>query len=531
MKFRSESAAAVIVLAAWIMSGCEVDKQTQPWPAPSKNDVGQADIPLKNGFYKGRAYTYWEAGDAVPRTSAIYILTRDGSRSPIPFTEQYPIVDAVDNGAANYSPFRHVIDVTVPATYIGNSLTSVSDLAEAFYLEQAVPTFTAWDAPSVLESATLGGSPEATPMPVWFEGQVSYAFKLEEGIRVDRNTLEVAIGTFYEISRAGEVLPDNTIFALRPGDPGYSALVRQTVVNVTEAYPAEGTPRWQSSIAIDLNLGGYLIDQTETATIHNHPRQEIGGYTLSDADLGFVDDSNPDLYPTGEVPERTVWYEGQARTYSDMGRTPEFASDVWLLHRVGGSPIEGQNAIVVSVPGDSAYSAIRRLHRVYLDSSAEYAPNSIKSYETLVQTGAADDSLEQGWNAPVVNRNARWDDASPQLGWVDGRRFAYFLLQEDLSVVNGQASVMPSFEVFRQLDLSDTVGVWLEFNSLIPAVPGMDAYSPVREVTHILVNPSYPDTAFWKSFRAASNNEGVFTAAVPRPRISEPEFANRPVRP
>lgn len=525
MKFRSRSAAALAVLAAWMLSGCEVDKQTQPWPEPTVNDVGLADIPLKTGYYKGRVYEYWEAGNASPVASHVYVLYRQGSRSPIPSTEQYPIVDAVE-GEANYSPFRHVVNVTVPASYVGNSLTSVSDLQNSLYLVQAVPTFLAWDAPSVLEEATLGGS-SATPTPVWFDGQVSYVFKLEEGIRVDRNSGQVSVATFYEISRGGEVLANNTIFALQPGEPGYSALGAETVVNVTDAYPVGGTPPWQSSIAVDLDIGGYLIDTIETGTIHNHPRKATGAYSLGDVDLGFVDDSDPELYPSGAVAERISWYNGARHMYSDLGRTQELASDVWLLYRVGhASPIEGQDPIVASVPGDSAYSAIRRIHRVYLDGQAAYTPNSIKSYETLLQTGVLDEALDEGWHAPVMNRDARWDGEAPRLGWANARRFAFFLLEEDVVIVNARVRSMSSYEIYRQQSFGDTAGVWLDFNGLIPAVPGGEGYSSVRNVTRLLVNPTYPDT-LWRSFADAANNAGRYSVSS----RNESFLANRPVRP
>jgi hypothetical protein len=502
------------VFTSWMLAGCEVDKAAQPWPHAGKlPDPGVSTIPLANGYYKGRAVQYWDAGAATPAVSNVCVLYRKGSNTPIPFDQQYPIVDAVVGDAA-YSPFRHVIKVTVPASYVANTMTSIADLVNALYLDPALPvfTYTAWDAPSVDENATLDGSSEA-PMPVWYDGRIAFVFRFADNdVLVNRNTGEVAVSEIIEISRSGEQLAGNTIFSVRKGDQGYSPLRRETIVSVTEAYPVSGPAPWQSLTAAELNIGAFLVERTETETLVNHPIKSVGTYTLVDEDRGHVDDSDPALYPAGDIPERLAWYNGTRRSYFDLGTDSGVASEVWVLYRTGlDTPIEGQSPIANSVPGDTTYGAARRVHRVYLDPSAGYTPNSIKSYVTLLQLGATEE-VRQVWNAPAVHRDARVDGQSPRTGWARGQSFDFFLFEEDVNLAEGGFGVtfMPTFEIYRQRDSADQEGEWQDYNSLVPSVPGGDSYSAFRDMSRILVAPAYPDTA-WRSFFDATTDPGIPT--------------------
>jgi hypothetical protein len=518
-----------VVLAASFVAGCEVDKEAKPWTEPEQLDEAAfpADIPLLSGYFRGRAIEYWDCGTATPAVSYVYVLYRSGSRDPIPEAEQHPIIDAVPTDP-NYSPFRHVVKVTVPRAYVGNSLTSVEELETAAYLVASEPTYFAWDAPGVQADATLGGSSDP-PLVVWYGGRLTHVFRLEENIRVSRRTGEISVTDMYQISREGEVAPGTAIFAMVPGSDGYSPLRRELTAPVTGDYPATGTPLWQSETAINRNMGGYLAGEVTGGDVRrNLPLKRVGDYALRDADLGGFDDSDPLLFPT-EILERSVWYNGTQHRCFDCGETTGQSSGMWLLYREGtGTPIPGQLPIVTQAPGDTAYSALRRVHRVWLDASAGYEVNSIKSYDSILQTGETDEALYLAWNAPVVNHEARLSGTvEPAAAWIAGRTLYYVLFEENLALGGlGTAPSMNGFQIYKQQFPGDTVGERLEFNDIAESIPGVDRYSPVRTVSQVLVATSYPDT-LWKSFAAAATDQGNYTVSS----TPAPALLNQPIVP
>jgi hypothetical protein len=115
--------------------------------------------------------------DVQPLAPApIYVLQRQGESSPV--GGQLNIVDVIP-GAEHYSDFWRVMIVTVPATYVANSVTSVAEITAKGYPIQATTSIV--NCPIVPEGsvARLGGGAHGLTHG-WYRDQVVAYFNFDE---------------------------------------------------------------------------------------------------------------------------------------------------------------------------------------------------------------------------------------------------------------------------------------------------------------------------------------------------------------
>lgn len=106
----------------------------------------------------------------------IFVLVRQGETEPV--RDQLNIVDAIP-GQAGYSDFWQVMKVTVPASYVANTVTSVDEIRTRNYPVE--PTTMIVNCPIVPEGsvARLGGGASGLTHG-WYRGQVVAYFNFDE---------------------------------------------------------------------------------------------------------------------------------------------------------------------------------------------------------------------------------------------------------------------------------------------------------------------------------------------------------------
>lgn len=154
----------------------------------------------------GQPISYYNF-DVQPTTPApIYVLFREGSDTPVP--GQLNIVDVVP-GNDGYNDVWQVVRVTVPRSYVANTVTSLQGITDAGFTMEATSTLV--NCPIVPDGSTaelrLGGG-DTGLVRGWYQGAVVYYF----------NFVEAPLETTGE--GMVPVSPIYVTFNINPGEPG-----------------------------------------------------------------------------------------------------------------------------------------------------------------------------------------------------------------------------------------------------------------------------------------------------------------------
>ncbi len=127
---------------------------------------------------KGVGVRYYNFDVQGTTPAPIYVLFREGESKPV--TGQLNIVDVIP-GDEGYNDFWRVTKVTVPKNYVANTVTSVSEIADAGYSTETTNKLV--NCPIVPAGSTarmrLGGE-GADLHEGWYRGQVVSYFTFEE---------------------------------------------------------------------------------------------------------------------------------------------------------------------------------------------------------------------------------------------------------------------------------------------------------------------------------------------------------------
>jgi hypothetical protein len=126
----------------------------------------------------GRHMTYYNFDTQVLAPAPIYVLIRQGETTPV--QGQMNIIDVLP-GDQGYNDFWQVINVTVPANYVANAITSVQEIVAAGYTVK--PTSTIVNCPVVPEGSTANlriGGGDAGLTHGWYRGMVVAYFNFAE---------------------------------------------------------------------------------------------------------------------------------------------------------------------------------------------------------------------------------------------------------------------------------------------------------------------------------------------------------------
>jgi hypothetical protein len=136
---------------------------------------------------EGEVVRYYNFDVRSTTPAPIYVLYRAGSGEPV--QGQLNIIDVLP-GDAGYNDFWQVTKVEVPADYVANSITSVSELERSGYSMDVTPTLVNCPVVPAGSTAALRAGTESNELQRgWYRGKVVSYFSFEEA------PLMVASGT------------------------------------------------------------------------------------------------------------------------------------------------------------------------------------------------------------------------------------------------------------------------------------------------------------------------------------------------
>lgn len=220
-------------------------------------------IPLRSAFAHGERVWYWDLGPASPAPIPLYMLVEEAEQGAFetpqgrfnPLPDHPPIFDAIP-GDPGYSPWWLVVLWPVTERFAGEVITSFAAMDEAFrqgLVRGSVTVPLAINCPIVLPEARLEAEPgdassALTPNIAYYKGSRVYYFSFS-AVPVD--ALAVATPPVYrlrreggeplsesergvDMTRDGDLLDSNDLFAAAPGDPDYTDMVSVVDAVVTD---------------------------------------------------------------------------------------------------------------------------------------------------------------------------------------------------------------------------------------------------------------------------------------------------------
>jgi hypothetical protein len=184
---------------------------------------------------EGGSVVYYNFDVQPTQPAPIYVLMRDGENAPV--AGQLNIVDHLP-GMRGYSDFWRVMRVTVPVSYVINSVTSYAEIeAMGFPVSETDNLVNCPVVPKGSTAAKRWGGGATGLVRGWYRGEVVHYFSFEEapltGERVptapifvtfNRNPGTDAGGPASGfVKEPGSTQTHNVLTAL-PGQPGYSPL-------------------------------------------------------------------------------------------------------------------------------------------------------------------------------------------------------------------------------------------------------------------------------------------------------------------
>ena len=168
----------------------------------------------------------------------IFVLVRQGETVPVP--DQLNIVDVIP-GQAGYNDFWQVMKVTVPSTYVANTITSVDEIRARGYTVE--PTTMIVNCPIVPEGSVARlrlGSGSAALTHGWYRDQIVAYFNFDEAPITTTAEGTVPIASIFVSFATNPDQPNggpasgfkteegsdqtHNVAASLPGQPGYTPL-------------------------------------------------------------------------------------------------------------------------------------------------------------------------------------------------------------------------------------------------------------------------------------------------------------------
>ncbi len=266
------SVSILVILVLGVAAGYLVRGQLNPaQPSPTAflpftdqyqgplDDSGSAfakNIPLIVGLSKGQLSWYWFVGPTNNTVNPVYFFQYSNGQ---PVQGQAPIAD-IKPGDTAYTGFWEVKNVTVPASYVANTIKSLDSLNRA----QQAGLVTVSDSNRVLngpivarnvKTEVVNGEPAIAS--VWYRSKLAtmaiFETNLAGGSRVSvipiwliqrepdkYPLLEWVAGK--DLNGDGDLQDSNDLIDQTPGQPGYSPLWQVQILHVKSTYLSAAAP-------------------------------------------------------------------------------------------------------------------------------------------------------------------------------------------------------------------------------------------------------------------------------------------------
>lgn len=190
------------------------------------------------------------------------------------------------------------------------------------------------------------------------------------------------------------------------------------------------------------------------------------------------------------------WYKGEEVVYYDFGMNTPLASNgsvpaapIWVLITgmdSDGTPqfVEGQPNIIDLVPGDTGYSDLWQVNLVTVPN--DYAANTLKSRDEIVNSGYDIQAVDMFVNCPVVPAESRFEGGEQLVqGWYRGQQVFY----PDFGA-NPSAAV-PIWAFITGIDSGGNPQFVKGQNNIIDLAPDDAGYSAFWRVNLVMVDDGY----------------------------------------
>lgn len=221
---------------------------------------------ITHGFGPGgEKVTYYNFDIRPTAPAPIYVLFRIGETSPV--MGQLNIIDVLP-GQPGYNDFWQVKKVTVPATYVANTVTSASEITSARYPVEDTTMLV--NCPVVPDGSTarLRLNEPATLQSGWYRDQVVKYFSFGEKALTGNAVPAVPIYVMFAVNpnqpgggpasgfrtESSSMQTHNVIAAL-PDDPGYSPLWSVQVLDNGAFGSVNDLATAQSATVLGANAG------------------------------------------------------------------------------------------------------------------------------------------------------------------------------------------------------------------------------------------------------------------------------------
>ncbi|MBZ0318512.1 MAG: hypothetical protein K8L91_19015 [Anaerolineae bacterium] len=299
-----------------------------------------------------------------------------------------------------------------------------------------------------------------TVTPGFYEGQQVFYYTFFNGTPILDKGAVVAVGEQYRLvdAEGNPIEGQYDLIEAGPYDNGYSDLREIIEVTVPEDYEANSTTSVEDLLAQDW-------PQARTGKNHNIPIVRTGTQ-LQGHDYDPI----------------SIWINGEERQAFDFGETPAQTAPIWVLitgYDATGSAIRlpGQDGpIIRQLHDDPGYSDFWQVFFVTVPEDT--VPNSIRSYEQIIESGYPMAESENVINCPVIRAE------NMTIGYL--KDTAYYITRIDRPDLPPDAALPPVYTYVYD------DGVPLEDTPWVLSVgEGDDGYTGFCMRTHVLLASTY----------------------------------------
>ncbi len=443
---------------------------------------------LSKGFGPNGEHISYYNFDAQPTEPApIYVLFKDGESMPV--SGQLNIINVIP-GDTSYNDFWEVQKVTVPSNYVANTVTSYQAIVDSGY--QIEETSILVNCPVVPDSSTAMmrlNDESAELTEGWYKNMVVYYFNFSEKALMTNQSDMVPLSPIFVSFNINPNEPNggppsgfmtematgrtHNVVATLPKDEFYSPL---WMVNIYDNADFNNVHDLSSAQSANILVNGAANVNCPIVSITTSVNPDTASKVSIDrfsADAGhlFVRDST-NMLPGPNLPidfDKTPFItkgygpNGELIAYYNFDVQPTEPAPIYVLFKDGEStPVKGQLNIVDDIPGDSDYNDFWEVQKVTVP--ADYLPNSITSYQAIVDSGYQIEETNMIVNCPIVPDGSvarkRWNGSDFGLtkGWYNDQVVYYFNFAEKNLMTNS-------------MDMIDTSPIYVAFN-INPGMPG-----------------------------------------------------------